>query len=144
MRVNFINWRPDVDDFPNDGLVKAQNCVHEPEGYKPVFLAATVTQTGNLASVSSIAAKPVGAQGDLFCAWITDNTLYVGVNGVTATTASTGYPVSFASVVSGTGVITAFDVCEYGGLLFFTAEAQGTTITPSGTQTIRAAGYATV
>ncbi|MEM8714162.1 MAG: hypothetical protein AAGE92_00050 [Cyanobacteria bacterium P01_G01_bin.4] len=147
MRVNFLNWRPDIDDFPNGGLLRAENCVHEPEGYKPIYLQDSVSQTGNLSSVASIAVKPVGAQGDLLCAWVTNDSLYVGINGETASPTGTASPpafTDFGSIVSGTGIITAFDVCELAGLAFFTVEALGTSIVPSQNITLSASGYATV
>ncbi|MHC4361852.1 MAG: hypothetical protein ACYSTZ_03410 [Planctomycetota bacterium] len=34
IRFNFIDWRPDADDFGNKGLTVADNVVHDSEGYK--------------------------------------------------------------------------------------------------------------
>ena len=129
----------------HDGLTVADNVVHEPEGYKPVYLASggSFATTGSLgastATITSLVAKPVGPGNDLFCAWLSNNTLQFGINGVTATTASTGYPLSFAT--TGSQQITAFDVCEYGGKIFFTAQAQQTQTVPSATATLTLAGY---
>ena len=33
VKFNFINWRPDAEDMGNDGLVTADNVLHQPEGY---------------------------------------------------------------------------------------------------------------
>lgn len=130
LRVDFLNWRPDAEDVGNDGLTTADNVIHEPEGYKPVHLASsgafTTVLAASDATVLSIVAKPVGAQGDLFCAWIADATaptLCVGINGVTASTAATGHPLTFATASTGQEIF-AFDVCEYGGKIAWTVEAQ--------------------
>ena len=151
VRINFLNWRPDSEDFANDGLTTADNLIHETEGYKPVHLATAgaFATTGGLAAsnatVLSLVAKPVGSNGDLFCAWLADATLvtlHVGVNGTTATTAATGYPLQFATAVS-SPEIYAFDVCEYGGKIVFTVEAQAETSTPATTVSLAFAGYMT-
>lgn len=132
IRVNFLNWRPDSEDVGNEGLSVADNVVHDTEGWKPIHLASTTSfaTTGGLAAstatILSLVAKPVGAQGDLFCAWISDQTAYtlhVGINGVTAATSATGFPLTFTSVSTG-HEIYAFDVCEYAGKIVWTVEAQ--------------------
>ena len=146
VRLNFLNWRPDLEDTEHDGLSVAQNVVHEPEGYKPVHLASggSFATTGALAAstatVTSIVAKPVGAQGDLLCAWLQNDTLYVGVNGVTSPATTTGFPQSFATT-GATQAIVAFDVCEYAGKIFFTAQAQQSEAVPSATSTLISMGY---
>lgn len=154
-RIAFLNWRPDAEDFGNEGLVTADNLVHESEGYKPVHLGSggSFATTGGLgaatnATVLSLVAKPVGSQGDQLCAWLADMTtptLHVGVNGVTATTTATGYPLAFSTAyVNSTATpiaIYAFDVCEYAGKTFFTVEARMGTSTPVTTQSIAFAGY---
>jgi len=151
VRVNFLNWRPDTDDFGNEGLTVADNVVHDVEGYRPVHLATAgaFATTGGLAAsnatVLSLVAKPVGASGDLFCAWLANATLvtlHVGVNGSTATTAATGYPLQFATAVSNPEIY-AFDVCEYGGKILWTVEAQAETSSPATTVSIAFAGYMT-
>ncbi len=38
LRLNFLNWRPDQDEFNTDGLQVADNVIHETEGYKPLHL----------------------------------------------------------------------------------------------------------
>ena len=138
IRLNFLNYRPALEDVNHDGLTVANNVVHEPEGYKPVHIRTTASfsTTGGLAassaSITSVFAKPVGTQGDYFCAWLSGSpgTLHFGLNGVTATSAGsaggslTGYPLSFATATAGFDRIYAFDVCEYAGKIFFVAEAR--------------------
>lgn len=146
VRLNFLNWQPDLEDEANQGLTVAQNLVHEPEGYKSIHLASagSFATTGGLAAssatVTSIVTKPVGASGDLFCAWISNDTLHVGINGVTSAAVTTGYPLSFATT-GANQAITAFDVCEYAGKIFFTAEAAQGTSSPSTTVSIAHIGH---
>lgn len=150
IRVDFLNWRPDQEEFGNQGLTIAENIVHDTEGWKPVFLESAngFATTGGLGAstddtVLSIVAKPVGSQGDLFCAWLSDSTtptLHVGINGVTATTAATGYPLAFATAVTN-AEIYAFDVCEFAGKIVWTVEAQASTSTPATAVSLAFAGY---
>lgn len=129
MRISFLNWRPDLEDETHDGLSVADNVVHEPEGYKPIHLASagTFATTGGLAAsnatVLSAVAKPVGNADDLLVAWIANGQLHVGLNGVTAASDTTGYPLSFATVAV-SGEITAFDVCESYGKIFFVVKGE--------------------
>lgn len=132
-RIAFIDWRPDLEDFGRDGLVVAENVVHEPEGFKPLHLATTTSfaTTGGLAAsnatVLSIVAQPIGPQDDLLCAWLAnvngEPTLYVGVNGVTAATTATGHPLSFRTGTT-QPEIQCFDVTEIDGKIVFTVLAQ--------------------
>lgn len=131
IRTNFLNWRPDAEDVGNDGLTQADNVLHETEGWKPVHLgsstAFSTVLAASTATVLSIVAKPVGAQGDLFCAWLSGAStpaLHVGINGATASTSATGYPPSFAVAVTDPQ-IWAFDVAEYAGKIIWTVEARG-------------------
>lgn len=38
VRINFLNWRPDAEDIGNDGLITADNVIHDTEGYKQIGL----------------------------------------------------------------------------------------------------------
>lgn len=147
VRLNFLNFQPDREDFQNDGLSVAQNVIHEPEGFKPVHLgsAGAFSTTGGLGvsvgTITSIVSKPVGAQGDTFSAWITGGTgINVGLNGVTATSNTTGYPLSF-STAGPTAEIVAFDVCEFADKIYFVVEAQQTQAVPSTTVGLRFSAY---
>ena len=149
LRVDFLNWRPDQEVFGNDGLTQADNVIHEPEGWKPAHLASSgaFATTGGLAAsnatVLSLVSKPVGAQGDVFCAWLanqTTPTLHVGINGTTASTSATGYPLAFATAVS-SPAIWAFDVCEMGGKIIWTVEARASTSSPATTVSLAFAGH---
>ena len=147
VRVNYLNWNPDLEDEANKGLTVADNVVHEPEGYKPIHLASagSFSTTGSLAAsvgtILSCVAKPVGSAGDLLVAWVSGVTLHVGLNGVTATTAVTGYPLTFSTLGSAGSSITAFDVCEYANKIFFVVEATQGTSSPSTLTSIGFNGY---
>lgn len=135
VRVDWLNWRPDLEDTEYEGLTVADNVIHEPEGYKAVHLASagTFTTTGGLGSttgyINSVASKPVGAGNDTFSAWVhvatsgasRISTLHVGVNGVTSSTTATGYPLSNTKLAGAESVVSIFDVTEYAGKIFFTA-----------------------
>lgn len=148
VRLNFLNWRPDSEDVNTEGLTVADNAVHDVEGYKPIYLhsAGSFSTTGGLAAstatVLSIVAKPVGAQGDVFCGWIAGDRLNVGINGVTAAAATTNYPtlVTMSTTIS-VGAITSFDVCELAGKIFFTIEGAFQTASPNTFTALRMSGY---
>lgn len=146
VRFNFLNFNPDTEDTQNQGLTVAQNVVHDTEGYKAVHLgsAGSFVTTGGLgasvATVTSVIAKPVGSGSDLFCAWIANDTLHLGLNGVTSASVTTGFPVSFATTGSSQEIV-AFDVTEFAGKIFFVAQAQQTQTTPSAVATVLSTGF---
>lgn len=145
-RFNFLNWRPDLEDTEHDGLTVAQNVIHDVKGWEPAHLgsAGSFSTTGSLgasvATVTSLVAKGVGPFGAQFCAWLANNQINVGVNGITSPATTTGYPLSF-STAGASQAITVFDVCEYAGKIFFTVEATQTEAIPSTTTIIRHTGY---
>ena len=145
-RINFLNWRPDLEDTEHEGLTVAENLIHEPEGYKPCHLgsAGSFSTTGGLAAssatVNSLVAKRIGPWSDQLCAWLSNDTIQIGINGVTLTSTTTGYPLSFATAGSNQE-ITVFDVSEYGGKVTFVVEASQSEGSPSTTSSIRHSGY---
>lgn len=126
LRTNFLNWRPDLEDEAHDGLTVADNVIHEPEGYKEVHLASdgafstTSALAASNATVLSVVAKPVGSQDDLLVGYANSSVLNVGVNGASAGSSTTGYPVVSASGMA----VTAFDVAELDGRIFFILRGQ--------------------
>jgi len=149
VRFPFLDWKPDLEDESNQGLTVADNVIHEPEGYKAAHLlsAGSFATTGGLAAsggtILSVVSKKVGPNNDQFAAWITSGTtpaLNVGINGVTATSDTTGYPLSFATLGSSQEVV-AFDVTEYAGKIFFVVTAIQNEVSPSTTSTLTHAGY---
>jgi len=135
VRLNFLNWRPDADEFGNDGLTVAKNVVHDTDGYKPIYVAtayAAATSTAVSSTVPSLQVRPIGSGTQTLRAWISGDQINVGIDGVTATSAVTGYPISFATASSYRN-ITFFDVCEAPGYIFFTLGAEQVTVSPSTT-----------
>lgn len=123
-RIIFRDFQPDKADLPNEGLEVCSNVVHEPEGYKPVYLesAGAFATTGSLTAVDSIVVKTVGPSFDKFHAWLESDQIRVGINGVEITS-SGSTTVSFATSGSNQA-ICFFDVAEFGGEILFTVEAQ--------------------
>ena len=152
VRIDFLNWRPDAEDFGNQGLTVADNVVHEPEGYKPIYLksAGAFATIGDLRSITSVVTKPiggggeVGSAGDLLSAFLNNSNQQLGIalNGSTLGTSSTGFPVAF-STAGTSAAITFFDVCELDGRVFFVAEAEMQKASPSTVTSIAVSGYAT-
>lgn len=145
-RVKFLNWNPDSEDEDNQGLTVADNVLHESEGYKPLHMASagTFQTTGGLASsnatVLSAIAKPVGSADDLLVAWLANGQLHVGLNGVTAASDTTGYPLSFATTTT-SGEITAFDVCEAYDKIFFVVQGEQVGTAPTQASVRAMMGY---
>lgn len=147
VRFDFLNLAPDKEDTENTGLTIADNVVHDTEGYKPIHLgtAVSVVQTGNLGDVittTAVVTKSIGVGTDTFSAWIDaiDLRLHVGINGITSPSLSSGFPLSFSR--TGTSqTITAFDVTESNGKIFFVVEAQQSLTGPLTTVSLRHIGY---
>jgi len=70
-KFNFINWRPDFEEFNNDGLVTADNVLHDTEGYKEVRAATNNSVYGSVSrSVMGMVCKPIGTSGQQLAAWV--------------------------------------------------------------------------
>jgi hypothetical protein len=75
LRVNFLNWRPDQDAFGNDGLIVADDCLHDSEGYKELryqSAGAFTTTTSMGVHVIDMVARPLLNANKLALAVITD------------------------------------------------------------------------
>lgn len=63
-RINFLNWRPDQDEFNTDGLQVAENVLHETEGYKQLLKQtagsfSTETAPFTMSSVRAIQVRQI-------------------------------------------------------------------------------------
>lgn len=154
IQKSFLDWSPDREAVGNEGLSVATNVLHDTEGWKSLHLASAgafaTAIAASVATVIAAVAKPVGAQGDVLVAWVSNKTtptLHIGINGVTGTSSTTGYPKSFSTAyVSSTATplaIYSFDVCEYAGNIFFSVSATMGTSTPSTTQALSYSAYQT-
>ena len=122
-----------MEDTQNKGLTVADNVIHEPEGYKVAHLesAGAFSTSGGMNTIISVVSHPIGSAGDQFSAWIDGSgVLQVGINGNTATTSSTGFPLSHSTVTSGSN-ISFMSVTEYQDDVYFTVQSFLTGITPS-------------
>ncbi len=161
IKLDFLNFQPDQDDWNNQGLIEADNVIHTPEGYisyKSIPGASFVADT-NLGTTPSLVIRPVGTGEQVAIAYLHDATAagagftiqfsiglmdsnYSTLGSYTTYTSST-----ITSAYTGNNV-AAFDVCELGDVLFFTAQAElptATIINPSAPIiTINATGYATI
>lgn len=136
LKTNFLNWRPDADEYDNDGLTKANNTVHDTEGYKPIHLqSAGAFSTGIPASVSvlSVVAQAGIWPTTAFCAYVKQSgpTLRFAHFFNTGTTFhegtwnTTGYPTAHAFATAGTSqAVVAFDKCFLGDKMFLVAVAE--------------------
>lgn len=151
VRLNFLNWRPDLEDENHDGLTVADNVIHSAEGFKSIglFSAGSFSTTGGLgvsnATVRAAAARPVGNGGDYLVAWISGPAsgaqLNIGINGVTATSDTTGYPTAVAMASANSFAISVFDVCEAYDKIFFTVRGEGQSTSPSAISEKAMTGY---
>jgi hypothetical protein len=131
VKFDFLNWRPDMEDYNNDGLLTASNLLHDVEGYKQV-LRQTTTSFSTTAplnagqnTVSSLKARPFGNAGalaiaDIYAPTATTAAFRIGVQGENAFTTTT--LATLASVYAAD--ITTFSVAELGQRVVINAQAQ--------------------
>jgi hypothetical protein len=144
VRIDFLNWQPDQDELNNDGLITCTNVVHEPEGFKPVYLAsagAFSTETA-FASVTSLVSETVGSNLDVVSGYIGGDVLRIALNGV-AVSPLNSTQISFATTGS-SQCVAAFDVAELNGQVAFVMLAQQETASPATTVNTYMSGLFTV
>lgn len=133
VRLNFLNWQPDKEEFGTEGLTEAQNVVHDTEGYKPVYLATDgAYSAGFSATITSAMSRNIGPINDLLDVWLYDDVLLVGLSKYTASaytfstkTSAGGTTTAFATTGSAQE-IAYFDTAELHDTLAFVVEAQQT------------------
>jgi hypothetical protein len=133
IKYNFLNWRPDLEKHEHDGLVLAQNVLHDSNGYYPIKIQTTTafaTQQplgAGFGAYGDLKVKPFGNAGELACAGIqydtaTTNSFSIGVvgngGGFTSVTMAT-----LSSV--GAARIKSFDVSDVGQWVVIAAQAEG-------------------
>jgi len=161
VKLDFLNWRPDLEDYDNQGLIEAQNVFHQPEGwkeYKTPTVGAFVTNTA-LGTCPSVVIKSVGTNNQRIAAFLhnpvvagagatIDFSIGIFSQGYTTIGLYTTYTSStISSLLTGNNVM-AFDVCELDGLIFFSAQAELPTATilnaAAPVITLNSTGYATI
>lgn len=135
MRLDFLDWRPDLETYDNQGLQQADNVLHDVDGYKPVRSLTTGSMATAIAggggTVKSVQVRPQGSlreatstslvygiaevegSGTLRAAAgpVVNNALEMGTKGAVATATS--------------GVVTGFQMCELNEDLFVTLQVAG-------------------
>jgi hypothetical protein len=129
VKIDFLNWNADVREDEHDGLIEAQNVLHQAEGWlpirRPTASAFSTTSSLNETSITAVQVKPFGNAGELGAAVIakettTTSSLKIGVIGVAPfTTVTLG---TMASL--GAASLTAFTVSELGQNVVIAAEAE--------------------
>lgn len=149
VRLDFLNWRPDEDDFENP-LIQAKNVVHQSEGWVPYErpTAGAISAHGNFATVPSMVIRPVGTDNQHVVAWLDNGTvagngftmdlsiglLLEGSGNYTLTSTYTTVTTGTVSTKNTLNNISCFDVCEGHDasgdpVLFFVAIAEGSAAT---------------
>ena len=139
IRLNFLNWRPDADDFGNQGLSIADNVIHETEGYKQIALTtsgafATLNGLGGrtLNSVAGLQVIAIGSDRT-----VASNSYMMAAVGIPTTTRTQEFALIIeapsgsmrtgqALTQGATSVaLTAFSVCELNNFVFACAKIVG-------------------
>ena len=138
VRVNFLGWRPDQDEYATEGLITAENVLHDTEGYKPLkmqtagaFSASTWYSLDTLSSIRSMQIRAVGLGNNRMAAIAEDGSsgvadLSIGAEGEGSAFTS----ISTATLASAGGVrCKAFSVAELESGAFLMAAAWTADIT---------------
>jgi len=161
VKLDFLNWRPDLEDERHDGLLTADNVIHSPEGYLNFETAteAAFATTTWLAGCPSIVVKSIGTSDQRIAAYLHNGVtaglgftidMSIGIVSDGLTTVGNYTTFTSSTITSGfTGNnISAFQVCELDDKIFFTAQAELPTTTVINASapviTINATGYATI
>ena len=129
LRLNFLNWRPDAEDFSNDGLTVATNLVHGSEGYKQIRLTtdSSVATTSPLTTsvLTDVRAARVGTNDNIS----NGNKIFAFVPSTTPSlSVATGFEtitISFPTAAASSVALTAFQVTEINNNIFIVAQAEG-------------------
>lgn len=161
VRFNFLNWRPDQDEFNTEGLQVADNLLHDTEGYKQfdfVTTGAFATNT-SIGTCPSIVVRPVGTNNQYVAAYL-DNRQVAGAGATYDLNIGllNGYSLSgnYTSVTSATSSadltgtafrVSAFEVTELQDRIFVTAEAQlasSTALSGTAVAVVNLTGYMSI
>ena len=138
VRVNFLNWRPDQDEFNTDGLQVADNVLHDVEGYKETRALNTGSTLNNTTLTAAfLAVNPLGDGTTDHLGILHDtggtNRVYLGTFG----TWSEYQALPPAGATAGS--LTAFSSTELNDKIVACAKFNFATTLPTGTTT--ASGY---
>lgn len=141
VRINFLNWRPDAEDIGNDGLITADNVIHDTEGYKQIGLVtngavSTLTSSDTLywltgSTVLALQCRQTGTLKDTsgnnkVIAYFRDGvTPEFIVDHLKHTAASSFNLGGTGGAIVSSQVLSAFQVTELNNTLFVCAEGAG-------------------
>lgn len=123
----FGEWYPDLEPYAHTGLVTAENVIHQPDGYAPVYdptagAFSTFTPPATTTSpttITSMMARPVGTNGQKLIALTYPTSasgaaLRVEFLSADEATGELLAQESFSSIQDATGtVLTTFQVTEF-------------------------------
>lgn len=160
VKFDFLNWRPDQEDYRNAGLIEADNILHSEEGYLSYREQTNFVTNTVIGTCASLVIKSVGTGVQKVVAYLNNPTVagagYTIDMNIGLLSALLDNVSNYTTITSGTilsaitnNSIVAFDVCELGGTIFMSAQAELPTITvlnASGAPvvTLNATGYATI
>ena len=149
IRLNFLNWRPDLEDYGHDGLTTADNVIHQPQGYVQLVKKsdASATSLGSVSSsIVSTQIRRIGPLAEL-AGQVTVNTMMLARmenatlasltlshaiedtnEGITSTLVQSG---GTATAIVTAPALVSFAVCELGDFVFAAAHAVGFGTTPA-------------
>ena len=131
LKYNFLNWNPDQDDFDNQGMIVADNMIHDTEGFLPVGIQ-TAGAFSTVQSAAVIAhAIPYGNAGQLLHCFLNTAPGNAQMRLIVAYESPVigAVPIALDVVTSSTlasfpGNITSFSLVDTGSAIFVTAEAE--------------------
>ena len=138
LRLNFLNWRPDAEEFGNDGLSIATNVIHDTEGYKQVRLTTALAVTTTAPFTASIFTDVRVARAGVINNAADTNKVSAYIRSTSPSLTVAGWPtatttISFATAAASSVALKAFQITESNGNIFVVAHAEakaagGTTV----------------
>ncbi len=125
LRTDFINWRPDAEDFGQQGMTQADNVLHDTEGYKSLkrqsagaFFTMNYYASTPLVSVRSMQVRAIGDRKNNIAAIAQDKATTAAVAELSIGAQGDANPfttISTATMISSGAVrIKSFSVAELG------------------------------
>ncbi len=136
VRINFLNWRPDQEDFAHDGLETCDGVYHQPDGYKEFRGYATGTSVASTTGESDFLDMVPLGDDEVWCAarhYSTVNQVEIGTWNVWGEYTDT------APGSNTTASLQSFAVTELGETIVATAKYYWSSASPNTTTT--ASGY---
>jgi hypothetical protein len=125
IRRDFLNWNPDADAFGNEGLVTADNVIHDAKGYKQIckqtvnaFNTLNYYAATPLVSVRAMQVRAIGDRKNLIAAIAQDKATTVSMAEISIGAAGDAAPfttLSTATLLSDSSIVVkSFSLAELG------------------------------